>query len=112
MLQGSENWFVKRPRESDGSSIGQLRNSKSHCENDSNSRDGKRAKKLNYGFGQSGLSSADHIQAVSHSGISFGSSSGDKNFCAFCQSSKVSEVSSMHSSDIMIPFVIVIDVKM
>lgn len=117
MLQSSENWLIKRPRENDGNKIGQLGNGSSASENDSNLREAKRAKKLNYGPVQSGLSSANQIQAVSHSGISmtnselkhrtkqqpimeapanYGGSFENKSFCAFCQSSKVSEVSSIH----------------
>ncbi|KAF3436111.1 hypothetical protein FNV43_RR23203 [Rhamnella rubrinervis] len=110
--RSSENWLIKRPRENDGNKIGQLGNCSFASENDSNLREAKRAKKLNYGHVQLGRSSANQIQAVSNSGISmtnselkhrtkqqpimeapadFDGSLENKSFCAFCQSSKVSE---------------------
>lgn len=90
LLQSSENWLVKRPRESDGNEIGQLRNESSASENDSHLGDVMRAKKLNYGPAELGISSAEDIQAISQSRSSMTDS--DNSICAFCQSSKISEV--------------------
>ncbi|KAH7517420.1 BRCA1-associated RING domain protein 1 isoform X2 [Ziziphus jujuba] len=89
--RSSENWLVKRPRESDGNEIGQLRNESSASENDSHLGDVMRAKKLNYGPAELGISSAEDIQAISQSRSSMTDS--DNSICAFCQSSKISEVS-------------------
>lgn len=107
--------MVKRPtRENDGSIVVKHRNYSSSFENDSNLRDAKRQKQLNYGLVPLDVSNADHIQPVSHSGILMNNlelefraisptslqerkmldySSEDKNACAFCHSSKISEVS-------------------